>query len=345
MAQFAPDNPLRFEDRYNYGGGLWRPTFPQPVRARPRPPQIPAQTCQSEDRRGKPGHQPATIVIQNVYDTDYPLPAGVKIKFLRIVQVLGHSSGNYTAVHHNSNSSPKLDLGTVPVEADGSVHCLAPVGKGIYFQLLDEHGLAVHSMKSVTYVHPGERLSCRGCHEQYASAPPARTHPPLALRRPPSPVAPEGPDGKLMVLDDYVKPAAQRVLAAAAKLPGGPPADGRDLERQGWVWQYRCHVVHAPTDTRTTPDAFGARQSRLWAFIQKNKQRLEGLQPDDIRFFALWLDLMCVDYSYSAKNSVKDANGYSWPMHPDLDVNNPLGLEVVPANLRGTEQARKDGGQ
>jgi hypothetical protein len=334
LAQFAEDDPLRLLSRgAESRGGLWRPTFPQPVRARPRPPVIPAQTFQSEDRRGKPGHQPATIVIQNVYDSDYPLPAGVKIKGLRIVQVLGHSSGNYTRVGHNSNSSPKINLGTVPVEADGSVHCLAPIEKGIYFQLLDEEGLAVHSMKSVTYVHPGERLSCRGCHEPYSSAAPILSKPPLALQRPPSPVVPEGPGGKLMVLDDYLKPAAQRVLAAAARLPGGPPAYGRDLrdlERQGWVWQYKCNVIHAPPDTRTTPDAFGARKSKVWEFVQANRANLEGLHGDDLRLFALWLDLLCVDYSYSAKNSVKDAAGYAWPLHPDLDVTNPLGLEVVP---------------
>ena len=50
-------------------------------------------------------------------------------------------------------------LGTVPVEDDGSVYCEAPVGKAVYFQLLDEKGMAVHSMRSATYVHPGEHLS------------------------------------------------------------------------------------------------------------------------------------------------------------------------------------------
>ena len=56
-------------------------------------------------------------------------------------------------------------LGTVPVEEDGSVYFEAPVGKAIGFQVLDEKGLAVQSMRSVTYVHPGERLTCLGCHE------------------------------------------------------------------------------------------------------------------------------------------------------------------------------------
>ena len=77
----------------------------------------------------------------------------------------------------------------------------------------------------------------------------------------------------------------------------------------------------------------------LSEFVQQNQARLEGLQKEDIRLFALWLDLLCVDYSYSAKNSVKDAAGYAWPLHPDLDVNNPLGLEVVPPAAEKTAHA------
>jgi len=338
IEDFAADRPEGII-RESPAGGLWRPTFPQPVRARPRPPVIPTQTFQSEDLRGGPGHKPATIVIQNVYDTDYPLPEGVEIKAMRIVQVLGHSSGDYTRVGHNSTCSPKINLGTVPVEADGSVHCLAPIEKGIYFQLLDGDGLAVHSMKTVTYAHPGERLSCRGCHEPYGSAAPTLARPPLALQRDPSPVTPEGPGGKLLPLDGYVKPARERVLAAAAKLPGGP--DGKKLKKSGWVWQYRCNVVAAPPDVRTTPDAFGARKSRIWNFVQEHKDDLKGLEPDDLRLFALWLDLLCVEYSWSGKKSVTDAEGVNWPLHPDLDVKNPLGLERVPqaANVRSARRS------
>ena len=50
-------------------------------------------------------------------------------------------------------------LGTVPVEPDGSA-TEAPVGKLIYFQALDETGMAVQSMRSGTYAS-GERLTCR----------------------------------------------------------------------------------------------------------------------------------------------------------------------------------------
>jgi hypothetical protein len=82
---------------------------------------------------------------------------------------------------------------------------------------------------------------------------------------------------------------------------------------------------------RTTPDRFGARKSRIWEHLQKNRTEIRGLQPDDLRLFALWLDLLCVSSSnWGPDRTVQDAAGNTWPRHPDLDVENPLGLEVVP---------------
>jgi hypothetical protein len=83
------------------------------------------------------------------------------------------------------------------VEADGSAHFNAPTGKLLYFQAIDEEGLAVQSMRSGTYLHPGERLTCQGCHEARHLAPSSPTQPPLALLRPPSEIRPEEADGAL----------------------------------------------------------------------------------------------------------------------------------------------------
>ena len=84
-------------------------------------------------------------------------------------------------------------LGTVPVESDGSAYFRAPAGKPIYFQAVDADGRAVQSMRSVTYLQPGEQASCVGCHEHRTTAPTARTTT-LAGHREPSPIIP-GPDG------------------------------------------------------------------------------------------------------------------------------------------------------
>jgi hypothetical protein len=129
------------------GAGMyWRPIFPMPLKPRPRPPVLPTRTFQEADRRGTPGHQPATISVMNVYDTDVPLPAGTKVKWMRLV-------------------------------------------------LLNEEGLAVRGMKSVTYAHRGEHLSCAGCHEKYSGPSRAPKSVPLALRRAPSKIQPEFPAG------------------------------------------------------------------------------------------------------------------------------------------------------
>ncbi len=81
----------------------------------------------------------------------------------------------------------KTILGTVPVEADGSAHFALPPEKFVFFQLLDENGMMVQSMRSGTLVQSGERASCIGCHEDRRTAPPLPTQGvPLALRRAPS---------------------------------------------------------------------------------------------------------------------------------------------------------------
>jgi hypothetical protein len=101
------------------------------------------------------------------------------------------------------------------------------------------------------------------------------------------------------------------------------------LLTQQWIWTYGGPVL-SWIRGRTTPDRFGARKSRIWEHLQKNRREIKGLDPDDLRLFALWLDLLCISSSnWGDGRTVQDAAGNTWPRHPDLDVENPLGLEVV----------------
>ncbi len=52
--------------------------------------------------------------------------------------------------------------------------------------------MAVQTMRSLTYLQPGEQTSCVGCHEHRGTTP-ARSTRRLALQRPPSEIAP-GPE-------------------------------------------------------------------------------------------------------------------------------------------------------
>ena len=137
-----------------------------------KPPALPVRTWLGK-RAGLPDHRRAVISVANVYDTDEPgkLPQGTKVKWMRIVQVIPQMLDNWfstesvSQISFATDSIGRIPLGVVPVEEDGSVYFEVPVGKAIYFQLLDETGMAVQSMRSVTYVHPGEQMTCVGCHE------------------------------------------------------------------------------------------------------------------------------------------------------------------------------------
>jgi len=145
-----------------------------------------------KDRRPvEPGVFYSANVTQGVPD----LPPE-KVKFLRVLQMdhktysLWGRDARFSgpAVSPLQDDGVKRILGTVPVEADGSVYFQAPPGVVLYFQLLDEHQRALHTMRSSTGLLPGERRSCVGCHEQHTTAPVNATG--LALRHAPRELTP-----------------------------------------------------------------------------------------------------------------------------------------------------------
>jgi cytochrome c553 len=138
--------------------------YPLPLRPRIVPTQL--QTAPPE------GPSEGRFVLLNVYAGLTGIAPGT-IKALRIVHVPPKTQPNMnTPVLGVTRDDPgKCVLGTVPVEADGSAHFRAPAGTGVFFQALDGHGFAVQTMRSLTYLQPGEALSCIGCHEPRNSVP------------------------------------------------------------------------------------------------------------------------------------------------------------------------------
>jgi transposase-like protein len=59
----------------------------------------------------------------------------------------------------------KRILGEVPVTDDGTVFVEVPAETPVYFQLLDENGYCVQTMRSWTTLQPNETFACLGCHE------------------------------------------------------------------------------------------------------------------------------------------------------------------------------------
>lgn len=77
----------------------------------------------------------------------------------------------------------KAVLGIVPVEEDGSVFFRVPAKKPVYFQLLDENGCVIQTMRSWSTLQPNEIFSCVGCHEEKNLTATAGTNVTLALQK------------------------------------------------------------------------------------------------------------------------------------------------------------------
>ncbi|MDA3927064.1 MAG: hypothetical protein PF904_20505 [Kiritimatiellae bacterium] len=113
--------------------------------------------------------------VENVYDCRVPIKKG-SVKAMRLNQIITQ----WVAADPERNplkgySLYKKPIGTVPVNADGSVAFRMPAGVPVQLQALDENGMAVMTMRSFIYVQKGEQLRCVGCHENKMQAPPQIT--------------------------------------------------------------------------------------------------------------------------------------------------------------------------
>ena len=138
-----------------------------PIPVKPRP--LPSVSSRQFAWDGKS----AGFFVQDVYVGLDKVPRGT-VKRLRVVavppKVQPHMNNPVIGV---SKEDPgKYVLGTAPVNEDGSVFFRVPSGVSVFFQALDKDGVAVQTMRSLTYVAGGQTLSCVGCHESRDSAPP-----------------------------------------------------------------------------------------------------------------------------------------------------------------------------
>ncbi len=196
--------------------------YPIPVRTRPLPPVYPSDVDWD-------GPQEGAFLVQDVYRGLDGVESG-SVKRLRVIgvppKVQPHM--NVPNLGVSAEDPGKFVLGTAPVEADGSAYFRAPSGVSLFFQALDEKGLAVQTMRSLTYLQPGQTLSCVGCHEPRDAAP-AVSGLPTAMRRAPSKLRP-GPEGSWPLRFDAL---VQPVLDAACvncHSPGGTPEAVRSLD-------------------------------------------------------------------------------------------------------------------
>jgi hypothetical protein len=280
---------------------------PIPLRPRRRPPAVPEGTTRTAAGRNAPeSGAPETIALMNVYDSDFRWPEGTKIAALRIIQVLPKTTPpvDQPRIGVGTETNARAVLGTVPVEEDGSAYFEAPVGKLVYFQALDERGMAVQSMRSGTYLHPGETLTCQGCHEKKRRAPNSPRTIPLALGRPPSPIEPEAEGSNPYSYPRLVQPVLDRYCVACHREQGAIDLSGAMADNHGWTRSYENLAgkygfwftvsngsinagVHG--GSRTTAGQFGARASKLLEYLDKRHYDVALPHPDFHRI-TLWLD-------------------------------------------------------
>jgi len=320
-------------------GQAWRLVDPIPFTERETPPMIPTATYQGE--RLQENSPNATIFISNVYVTDGPgkLPDGVTITHMRIVQVVPQLPVymNIPRIGYASESLVRMPLGVVPVEEDGSVYCEAPVEKEIYFQMLNERGMAVQSMRSGTYVHPGEQMSCVGCHESKWETPPGSKSS-LALQRPPSKLTPEVSEGAVPYnWHVLVKPVLEEKCAQCHREEGGPDMSYGSLKDYAYylpVWwtvewgdseQYTDgDIIHS--GSRSTPGRFGAMESRLYKEGYLDPSHYDvNLTEKEFHRITLWLDMNSNELGAYSKENEQRQGRIVWP--EIVDPENPLGVE------------------
>ena len=209
-----------------------------PFRARPVPPVI-ADRAQFPVA-GESGAEPTPGIIYsgNVYQGAPEILRG-KARYLRILNI---DPKTYTywykrpyistgpVVSAVQSEGVKRVLGTVPIEADGSVSFEAPSGIPLHFQLLDEQQRALQTMRSFVNVMPGESRGCLGCHELHSRAPESATKG-LALVNAPSKITPPPWPEDTVGWARYVRPVLDQYCASCHEGSGDARDDFDTTER------------------------------------------------------------------------------------------------------------------
>lgn len=297
---------------------------PIPLRPRPTPPVVAQQTAQGEDFEDL--DRTATIGVVNVNIHDRPFPKDRPIKRLRVLQVIPKSNPwmDRPFVGYATENTPRIPLGTVPVEEDGSAYFEAPYGKQLIFQALDENNMAVQTMRAVAFVHPGEKLVCVGCHEPTTESVPNAddSAQPLAFQRPASKLEPEC--GPIEPINYYrlIKPTAEKSCIPCHLEKN---VDLKSMEHEDlrpYVYYYSGSMLGGLTTTgshggsRSRPGRVGASESKLGSILFDENHR-DSVSDEDRRKFILWLDANALRLGAFQDEEAQKRGELVWPL---LDV-------------------------
>lgn len=288
---------------------------PIPLAPRSKPPIVP------DASQSVAANQPAegTLAVLDVYKSLKPWPDGTRIKALRVYQVLPQTLGSNALPHTTGLQVPftlsvnvaRKILGTVPVESDGSAYFTVPARRELFFQALDENGLAVQSMRSATHVQPGEKQTCQGCHEPKNHSPAASNRSPMAMLRAPSRLEPDVDGTNPFSYPRLVQPVLDKHCVSCHREKGdkAPRLDSElvQIKQNRWwadgtfyasyvsltekygFYDYGGRDFTDERSYRTTPGQFGARASKLYPLLLNGHYDVK-LSPEELHRIAVWLD-------------------------------------------------------
>jgi hypothetical protein len=309
-------------------------TNPCPLVARPVPPVVSSALADDAADTGE-------MMLADVYQGLGNVPRGT-IKQLRVIQILPKTTNvaNAPRVGLALEENARAILGTVPVEPDGSARFMVPAMKPILFQALDADGLAYQTMRTVTYVQPGERVACLGCHESRQTTPVNQVA--MALRRPASSIEPGAYGGRPFSFMELVQPVLNKHCVSCH----GPEKQEAHFDlsatpRDGFVqsywalcgdrdfWAAGTNPTNAAeawvprfggrNQVQVTPPGglYGARGSRLIKLVRSGHHEVQ-LSAEELQRIAAWIDCNATFYgAYRPEEQARQLRGELLAM-PDI---------------------------
>jgi len=295
---------------------------PMPLAPRPRPPVVPPRIDLSKTE--------GYYYIENVYvGTGMETVEPGSVKYVRVVEspekrfwtgpAWDGGTGQQAPGMAWDDFNNKRIIGTAPVEPDGSAYVAVPADTFVYFQLLDERGLMVQSMRSGTIVRPGETTGCVGCHEQRRASAQLQYSGTAWLRGPRQLEPWYGPPRLFSypaevqpVLDrhctschDYGQPAGQKLNLAGDR---GLVFNTSYVELRGKRY---VHVVGAGPFPIQTPKSWGSHASRLTKVLLDGHgdpeiDRKVKLDRESFDRLVTWMDVNAPYYPDYAGGAYRD---------------------------------------
>ena len=292
--------------------GAYHVWHAMPVKPRPRPPIHTDRVAWPGTGKDRKAPEPGVLLSADVLQGVAGLPRE-KVKYLRVIQMDPRTYSMWTrdvrfsgpGVSILQDDGVKRILGTVPVEADGSVHFRVPPGVALHFQLLDKHYRALQTMRSFTGVMPGERRGCVGCHELHSVAPASATA--AAIRRDPSDLDPPPWGTASISYERMVQPVLDRYCGKCHQGDGkGRAKLDLTLRPAGVFKEPYLTLVNSgiagalmaenygqsdPASYVTTPPM--RHLSYTSPLIDHAMHNDERLDPADLRALIAWVDANC----------------------------------------------------